>query len=74
MCIRDSAKGSVKYMKYDLAQMEVPSDGSWKSVKKSVGNVLSIDMDKNVSAMRTFIYEKADTSNNETTTENSKKK
>ena len=68
------AKGSVKYMKYDLAQMQVPIDGSWKSVKKSAGNVLSIDMDKNVSAMRTFIYEKADTSNNETTTENSKKK
>ena len=54
--------------------MQVPIDGSWKSVKKSAGNVLSIDMDKNVSAMRTFIYEKADTSNNETTTENSKKK
>ena len=68
------AKSSAKYMKYDLAQMQVPIDGSWKSVKKSAGNVLSIDMDKNVSAMRTFIYEKADTSNNETTTENSKKK
>ena len=68
------AKGSVKYMKYDLAQMQVPIDGSWKSVKKSAGNVLSIDLDKNVSALRTFIYEKADTSNNETTTENSKKK
>ena len=33
-------------MKYDLAQMQVPIDGSWKSVKKSAGNVLSIDMDK----------------------------
>ena len=68
------AKGSVKYMKYDIAQMQIPIDGSWKSVKKSAGNVLSIDMDKNVSALRTFIYEKADTSKEETTTEKSKNK
>ena len=70
--IIDKAKSNPTAL-YSIAE-KVPIDGSWKSVKKSAGNVLSIDMDKNVSAMRTFIYEKADTSNNETTTENSKKK
>lgn len=48
-----------KYIQYDLVQMQVPAEGTWKSAKKNVGSVLTIDLEKNISALNTFIYQKA---------------
>lgn len=60
------AKGSLGYLKYDIVQMQIPADGTWKSAKKKVdGQVLVIDLEENVSQLNKFIYQKAEVSTTE---------
>lgn len=60
---------ALKYMKYDMAQQQIPAEGAWSSGKRSGQSVLLIDLDKNKSILKTFVFEKATVeSESETTT------
>lgn len=65
----DLGKNAFSYIKYDIAQMQIPADKTWKSAKKKTdGQVLVIDLEENTSLLNKFIYQKAEVS----TTESSK--
>lgn len=57
----DMGKSALSYLKYDIVQMQIPAEGTWKSVrKKGDGDSLVIDLEKNTSLLNTFIYQKAE--------------
>lgn len=66
----DLGKKALSYIRYDIVQMQIPADGTWKSEKKKTdGDVLVIDLPENVSLLNKFIYQKAEV----VTTEKQKK-
>lgn len=62
-------KGLFSYLKYDMASMGIPADGTWHSEKKSCGDSLVFDIDENARILQNYIYldeynGKEDTSSN----------
>lgn len=53
------ARDALGYIKYDLVQMQIPADGTWRNESKEVGDVLALDIKKNSQLLRAFIYEEA---------------
>lgn len=48
-----------KYARYDIYQHQIPAKGTWSNKRVSgVGDVLSMDIDKNVQLLRQFLSEK----------------
>lgn len=52
-----SVKASTSYLKYDIEQMSIPADGTWKSATKSGQSVLVFDIEENSRLLKNFIYE-----------------
>ena len=50
---------AVKYLRYDLAQQQIPADGTWKNATKNRQAVLQMDLEKNCQIVREFVFEKA---------------
>jgi len=50
---------SLKYLKYDLVQQQIPADGTWKNATKNKQAVLEIDFEKNTEILKQFVFEKA---------------
>ena len=46
----------LKYMRYDIEEMEVPSSGTWSNAKISGQAVLKVDIEKNRELLKAFIY------------------
>ncbi len=57
--ITDLGLHALTYLRYDIVQQQVPADGAYQSGKRRSQSVLLPDMDKNRSALKTFIFEKA---------------
>ncbi len=55
--IKLSMKSSTSYLKYDIEQMSIPADGTWKSATKSGQSVLVFDIEENTRILHNFIYE-----------------
>ena len=51
---------ALSYLKYDIAQMQVPVEDGYKSATRRKQSVLLPDMDKNRTAFKQFVFEKAD--------------
>lgn len=51
---------ALTYLKYDIVQMQVPLSDAYKSAKRRGQDVLLPDMDKNRTAFKQFVFEKAD--------------
>ena len=49
---------AVSYMRYDLEQMRIPADGTWKSKTIKGQSALSRDMEKNQQLLYDFLYTK----------------
>lgn len=47
------------YLKYDTAQQQIPSPGTFKSERKRAGAVLTPDLPENISILEKFVFEKA---------------
>ena len=57
---------ALSYLKYDIVQQQIPLSDAYKSAKRRGQDVLLPDMDKNRTAVKQFIFEKAEV---ETTTD-----
>lgn len=57
---------ALSYLKYDIVQQQIPLSDAYKSAKRRGQDVLLPDMDKNCTAVKQFIFEKAEV---ETTTD-----
>lgn len=44
------------YLKYDMAQMGIPADGTWHSERKSCGDSLVFSIEENAGILKDFIY------------------
>ncbi|MCI5738338.1 MAG: LCP family protein [Ruminococcus sp.] len=51
---------ALTYLKYDIVQMQVPLSDAYKSATRRGQSVLLPDMDKNRTAFKQFVFEKAD--------------
>lgn len=51
---------ALSYLKYDIVQMQVPIEDGYKSARRRGQSVLLPDMDKNRTAFKQFVFEKAD--------------
>lgn len=51
---------ALSYLKYDIVQMQVPIEDGYKSATRRGQSVLLPDMDKNRTAFKQFVFEKAD--------------
>lgn len=49
-------KGLFSYLKYDMASMGIPADGTWHSERKSCGDSLVFDIDENARILQNYIY------------------
>ena len=56
--MRLAGGAAVSYMRYDLEQMRIPSDGTWKNKTIKGQSVLSLDMQKNQQLLYDFLYTK----------------
>ena len=56
----DIGMHALSYLKYDTAQMQVPLSDSYKSAKRRGQDVLIPDMEKNRTAFKQFVFEKAE--------------
>lgn len=56
---------AVSYIRYDVEQMRIPADGTWKSKTIKGQAALSLDMEENKRLLHDFLYKKAE----ETTTQ-----
>lgn len=56
----DIGMHALSYLKYDTVQMQVPLSDSYKSAKRRGQDVLIPDMEKNLTAFRQFVFEKAE--------------
>ena len=61
-----------KYLKYDMAQIQIPADGTWHSEMKKCGDSLVFSIDDNTKILKNFIYFDDYAGKEETTEENSK--
>ena len=52
------ANAVLRYMHYDMCQMQIPVDGTWWDKTYSIGAVLEMNIDKNAEALKDFIYNK----------------
>lgn len=52
-----SMKAASTYLKYDIVEMNIPADGTWKSESKNGQRVLSFDIKETTKLLHTFIYE-----------------
>jgi len=52
-----SMKAASTYLKYDIVQMNIPADGTWKSASKNGQSVLVFDIKETTNSLHTFIYE-----------------
>ena len=59
---------SPKYLKYDMAQQQIPADDTWSSGKRNSQSVLIIDLAKNQSILKSFVFDKAQITTSEATT------
>ena len=50
---------ALSYLKYDIVQQQIPLSDAYKSAKRRGQDVLLPDMDKNRTAVKQFIFEKA---------------
>lgn len=51
---------SVNYLRYGLAQQQIPADGTWHNATKNKQAVLQMDLEKNRSIAQEFIFGKAE--------------
>ncbi|MGN0571638.1 MAG: LCP family protein [Candidatus Fimenecus sp.] len=51
---------ALSYLNYDIVQMQVPLEDAYKSATRRGQSVLLPDMDKNCTAFKQFVFEKAD--------------
>lgn len=51
---------ALSYLKYDIVQMQIPLSDAYKSATRRGQSVLLPDMDKNRTAFKQFVFEKAD--------------
>ena len=51
---------SIKYVFYDLAQQQIPAEGTWQSGTRSGQSVLLIDLEENREILKNFVFEKAE--------------
>ena len=55
---------SVKYIRYDIAQQQIPADNTWSNARrKGSGAVLEIDLEKNKQILQDFVFNEAQTDN-----------
>lgn len=50
--------GLLRYMRYDMFQMQIPAEGTWWNKTYSIGAVLEMDISKNAEKLKDFIYSK----------------
>lgn len=50
---------SLKYLKYDIAQQQIPADKTYDSGKRNGQDVLLINLEKNRSSVQSFVFDKA---------------
>lgn len=49
----------LKYLRYDIAQQQIPADGTWKNATKNRQAVLQMDLEKNREIVQSFVFDKA---------------
>lgn len=49
-------KSIFSYLKYDMASMGIPADGTWHSERKFCGDSLVFDIDENAKILQNYIY------------------
>lgn len=59
---------STEYMTYQIKCMTVPVNGSWKYVTINGMDVIGIDFDKNIKAIKEWIYPSSEINSSDTTT------
>lgn len=64
--IMDLGLHALSYLKYDIVQHQVPADNTYQSAKRRGQSVLLPDMDKNRTALKSFVFEKAAADETET--------
>lgn len=58
--MRLAGGAAVSYMRYDLEQMRVPADGTWKNKTIKGQSALSLDIEKNQKLFHDFLYTKGE--------------
>ena len=48
----------IRYMHYDMFQMQIPADGTWWNKTYSIGAVLEMDISKNTEKLKDFVFNK----------------
>ncbi|MCR4924932.1 MAG: LCP family protein [Clostridiales bacterium] len=57
--LKKIAMGALGYLKYDIAQQQIPAEGTWKNDTTKGGQyILSFDISKNSDILKDFIYSK----------------
>lgn len=49
--------GAFAYMRYDIVQQQIPADKTWWNVRINGQDVLKLDLEKNKTILKEFIYE-----------------
>lgn len=57
---------ALSYLRYDIVQQQIPAQDAYQSGKRRGQDVLLPDMEKNRSALKTFVFEKAAAEESET--------
>ena len=53
-----AVSGVLRYLRYDVAQCSIPTEGTWQNKRINGNAVLSLDLDANCKYLKEFIYEK----------------
>ena len=53
-----AVSGALRYLRYDIEQCSIPTDGTWKNKRIDGNAVLSLDLEANCKYLKEFIYEK----------------
>ena len=52
-----AVSGALRYLRYDIEQCSIPTDGTWQNKRINGNAVLSLDLEANCKYLKEFIYE-----------------
>lgn len=58
--LTDLGLHALTYLRYDIAQQQIPADGTYESARRRSQDVLIPDMDENIEILQNFIYTRAE--------------
>ncbi|MBE6828484.1 MAG: LytR family transcriptional regulator [Ruminococcaceae bacterium] len=51
---------ALKYLRYDIAQQQIPAPNTWQNGTRKAGSVLVIDLEENRKILKQFVFEKVE--------------